>query len=312
MTDYCLWNLCNNNCIMCTNPPNFRCKEGAKDYEAQKVLGRIESDKKMIANSGSDINLTGGEPTIHPEFISFLKKIREKFPQNTIAFSSNGRRFFYENFTRELLEIDRIRVHIVVHSSDEKIHDSITRVPGSFQQTIKGLENIFKYKNDSHMVELRVVLLKQNYKEIDNLYELFYNKFSAAGRVCTIFPEYEGIAEKNFDFIKITFPEVKPYIENSLEKWRKRFNHFYLFHFPLCAINHNYWDHLARSLPPNHPEIFFMEKCEKCFYKDSCLGVYKDYVKHFGENHFSPIINEIPIIKKNQHDYHRPILKIES
>jgi len=309
MADYCVWNLCNSNCIMCTNPQGFRNREDAKDYSADKVLKRILSEKDKLVKSGVDINLTGGEPTIHPEFIYLLENLRKEFPNNTIAFASNGRRLAYGKFTRKLLKINNLRLHVVVHSAESKIHNGITRVPDSYEQTVKGLENLFKYKNGTHTVELRTVLLQQNYKKIDELYEMLYKKFPSADRVSTIFPEYEGRAETNFEQVKITFLEVRPHIEDSLEKWGKKFRNFYLYHFPLCVINSDFWEHVIRSLPPDHHETFFMDKCEDCFYKDSCLGVYKDYVRHFGKDHFKPIEKKIAGIEKNREDYHRPIIK---
>ncbi len=310
MADYCIWNLCNSNCIMCTNPYGFRTKKGAKAYSADKVLQRITGDKNEILRTEADINLTGGEPTIHPEFVYLMENLRKRFPKNAIAFSTNGRRFMYKGFAKKILSINNIRMHVVIHSASKEIHDSITRSPGSFEQTVKGLENLFKYRNRTHSIEIRTVLLKQNYSSINDLYRMLHNKFTDAERICTIFPEYEGRAEKNFEEISVSFPQVKPFVEKGLKNWRKKFKSFYLYHFPLCAVRNDFWEHVIRSLPPDHHETFFMEKCEKCFYKDSCLGVYKDYVRHFGEDHFKPISDKIKGIKKNHEDYHRPIVRV--
>lgn len=307
MADYCVWNLCNSNCIMCTNPYGFRNKKDAKEYSAEKVIERIMSEKEKLRETGEDITLTGGEPTIHPKILHILKKLREVFPKNRLAFASNGRRLIYEDFTKELLKINNLRVHVAVHSAQEEVHDGITRTPGSFKQVIKGLENLFKYRNGSQMIELRTVLLKQNYKDIDDIYQLFYNKFPSADRISTIFPEYEGRAEENFDSIKISYPEVKPYIEEAVETWGDKFSNFYLYHFPLCVVDPKYWEHVVRSLPPDHDETAFLDKCDKCFYKEACLSVYKDYVSHFGEDHFEPIKSKLENIEKRPDNYHYPI-----
>ncbi len=306
---FCAWNLCNNNCIMCTNPRGFRNKEDAKNYLLPELLERIKSRKKEILLTGREINLTGGEPTIHPQFLTLLQKLRKEFPSNSICFASNGRRLVYKEFTKELLRINNLKLQIVIHSANPKTHDEITGVPGSFQQTIEGLENFFKFRNKTHFMELRVVLLRQNFQELNNIYSLMHEKFSSAERVATIFPEYEGKAEENIKKIKITFEEIKPYIENAIENWGKKFKNFYLYHFPLCTINSKYWGFLMRSLPPDHPEVFFMEKCDSCFYKDSCLGVYKNYVHYFGKDFFSPIKREIKGVRKNSSNYYCPIKK---
>jgi len=308
MSEHCLWNLCNNRCIMCTNPLDFRNENDAKDYMAEDVLQRMEGERPKISKSGEDICLTGGETTIHPEFLYFLKKLRRNFPKNLISIATNGRRFFYEDFTKDVLKIKNLRLCVVVHSYEEQTHDAITRVSGSFKQTIKGLENIFKHKDDTQMVELRVVLLKQNYKQLNNICKMLYEKFPTVERIAIIFPEYEGYAKKNFNLIKTTFSDVKKYVEEATKNWGKKFISYRLYHFPLCSVSHDYWSYLLRSLPPDHHETFFMDRCERCYYKDCCLGVYKDYVKYFGEKEFTPIAREIRGIEKNLDNYQLPII----
>jgi len=301
-----VWNLCNSNCIMCTNPKDFRNLEDAKEYTDQKILERMESDRESIERSNSDIGLTGGEPTIRPGFTSFLKEIRRRFPSNTIAFATNGRMLAYENFTKEFLKVGNLRLQSVVHSADSKVHDEITRSPGSFEQTKKGLKNFFKYRSGTQTMELRIILLKQNYRELEPLVKMIYEEFPSVDRLVIIFPEYEGHAGKNLEHIKVTFEDVRPYVEDIVARWSKSFKYLYLYHFPLCAISYRYWEHLVRSLPPGYHELFFMEKCNNCFYKDCCLGVYKDYVHFFGEEYFSPL-KERKEVEKNHDNYQHPI-----
>ncbi len=308
MSEHCLWNLCNNNCIMCTNPLDFRKENDAKDYMAEDVLRRMEGERLKISKSGEDICLTGGETTIHPEFLYFLKKVKRNFPKNLISIATNGRRFFYEDFTKNVLKTKNLRLCVVVHSHEERTHDAIARAPGSFNQTIKGLENIFKYKDKTQMVELRVVLLKQNYKQLNDICKMFHEKFPAVERIAIIFPEYEGYAEKNFELIKITFSDVKEYVEETIKNWGEVFASYRLYHFPLCIFSHQQWPYLLRSLAPDHQEIFFMDRCERCYYKDCCLGVYKNYVQYFGEKEFKPIEREIKGIEKNLGNYQAPII----
>ncbi len=292
---------------MCTNPMGFRKKEDAKQYSMKQVLSRIGTERNKIMESGEELGLTGGEPTIHPDFLEIMKELRAMLPENTIAVTTNGRRFVYEKFTREVLKLNNLRFHIAVHSDNAKTHDAITCSPGSFDQTIKGLENIFKYRNKSHMIELRIILLKQNYKDLDNICRFLYQKFPEAERVCILFPEYEGRAEKNFKDVSVSFPEVKSIVEKAVENWGKKMKNLHLYHFPLCVVDSRYWKHVLRSIPPDHHEIFFLEKCDKCFYKRACLGVYKDYVNNFGSDHFTPILKAKKGIRVDWEDYHRPI-----
>ncbi len=307
MANFALWNRCNSNCIMCTNPFGYRKEEGSEPYFMDKVIERVERKKDLLnKNTNEIIHFTGGEPTIHPQFLEVIKRVRNKFPKNKIVIATNGRRFTYESFTKSLLKINNIRLEIVLHGPSKELHDGITRTPGSFEQTINGLENIFKYKNQTHSIEIRHVLLKQNYKKLDETYELV-KRFKDIERMVTIFPEYEGRAEKNIDSIGITYKEAVPFIEKATEKWKDQFERFHLYHFPLCVIDSKYWEFVVRSIP--REEMIFKKECDQCLYKEYCLGIQPEYKKNIGILEFKPIKKKKKEIKTRKNDYHYPIYK---
>jgi sulfatase maturation enzyme AslB (radical SAM superfamily) len=292
---------------MCTNFFGYRKEEGSAPYLMDKVLERVERRGEILKNNPTEIiHFTGGEPTIHPQFLEVIKKVRKRFPKNKIVIATNGRRFTYQNFTKSLFKINNIRLEIVLHGPNKKLHDGITRTPGSFEQTMKGLENIFKYKNQSHSVEIRHVLLKQNYKKLNQTYHLV-KKFSDIERMVTIFPEYEGRAEKNIDLIGITYSEAVPFVEKATEKWKNEFRRFHLYHFPLCVINSDYWNYVVRSVP--REEMIFKKECDQCIYKEYCLGIQPEYKKNIGGDEFKPIKKKKKDIKTREDDYHYPIYK---
>ena len=310
--DQCIWNICNSNCIMCTNPFGFRNeKDAAEHYNKEKILELIESNSENIRKNG--ISLTGGEPTIHPHFLDILKKIRADIPKAEISFATNGRRFIYPDFTKNVLSINDLQIRTVIHSYKAETHNSITRTPNSFKQTIKGIKNIFKQRNDSHVISLRLVLLKQNYKELDKISEFIYSEFGnffrRQDKIAYIFPEYEGRAKKNIKQVGITYSQAQPYMEEVLQKWPDKFyEKFFAFHFPLCVIDSSLWQHIVRSIPVSNDEYIFLEKCDDCIYKKYCVSIHNDYIKEFGGDEFTPfteeVDNELTIDKNN---FFRPI-----
>ena len=126
----CVWNKCNSNCIMCTNPSDFQAKDPYQDYSFEQLKQRISKiqifDKK--GNLVDDkIILTGGEPTIHPNFFEILAFIREKYPPVIIELDTNGRRFCYPYFTKRVLSFGPVNIYTSLHGYDSKTHDAITR-----------------------------------------------------------------------------------------------------------------------------------------------------------------------------------------
>ena len=75
MPDIAIWNRCNSHCVMCTNP---------KDYQEKKVSisYTYENIKKRWGNRHIDpddnLSITGGEPTIHPDFFKIIRWFREE------------------------------------------------------------------------------------------------------------------------------------------------------------------------------------------------------------------------------------------
>lgn len=85
--EYCITDICNRNCASCSHlaplakNPNF-----VKVEEFTSVTGIM---KKLIPDAHT-FWLTGGEPTLHPEFMRLLQVVRETFTDNYIGIYSNG------------------------------------------------------------------------------------------------------------------------------------------------------------------------------------------------------------------------------
>jgi len=300
----CIWNKCNSRCIMCTNPSDFRAKDPYKHYSFKKLKKRI-SGIRIFDNKGNLIDdkiiLTGGEPTIHPDFLKIFSFIRKKFPQLIIEFDTNGRRFYYASFVKEVLSFGRMNIYISLHGFDKKSHDAVTRTPGSFLQTVKGIENILKYKNlGLHELELRIIITKLTYQYIEKILKFIKEDFPQVDRIVVIFMEMEGQAGDNFKIVGLTYSQFQKFIP-KIAKWIPKFKEFRFYHFPLCVIERSLWKYVWRTLPAY--EITFLPRCKTCFYKRYCLGIHKDYLEKIGQKEFKPIRNKY-LIKETNNFYH--------
>ncbi len=215
----CIWNKCNSRCIMCTNPSDFwKSDIYTQDFLEQRILG---IGKKLKKNE--EILLTGGEPTIHPQFLEILNFTRKTYPNNQIELLSNGRRFVYKEFAHKVMQMPNLTLMISLSGYDSKTHDKITRSEGSFQQTIEGLKNIFFYFHPSlnQKVEIRIVITKINYKYLTKILDLIRKKFFLVDRVILIFLEVEGQGRDNFDQVGLTYKQFNPFFERYLSIFYK-------------------------------------------------------------------------------------------
>jgi MoaA/NifB/PqqE/SkfB family radical SAM enzyme len=101
----------------------------------------IKSHIDMGMNS---ITLTGGEPTLRPDFWRLLEIVSAA--DLAVTVQTNGRLLALETARQHLAALSRRDILFVValHGPDAKIHDFITRAPGSFEDTVNGLRNLMQ------------------------------------------------------------------------------------------------------------------------------------------------------------------------
>jgi len=149
---------CNNNCLCCQN-----------DKTGRISLSDILSEIKKVKYENL-IRIRGFEFTIDKDFVDFFKKSIQL--KKSLIIETNGRMFSYKSFCDKLTKTDRIIFEIKLFGHDAKTHDFHTRAKGSFDQTVKGIENLIK---KDFLVDIVFYLTKYNYKYIQEVYDLASN-----------------------------------------------------------------------------------------------------------------------------------------
>lgn len=156
-----LTKLCNNRCTFCL------------DSEAQdgSMVPAEEVRRQIIAGAeggATRLILSGGEPTIHPDYLSFIKAGRLA-GYRWVQTISNGRMFSYGKFARGALAAGLDEATFSIHGHTPALHDRLTGVPGSFDQALGGLKNLL----GRCVTNVDVVLNKQNVPHLREILEFF-------------------------------------------------------------------------------------------------------------------------------------------
>lgn len=285
---------------MCTNPNRpWPAWDGSFDFDYRSIIKRIKGKKKEIAAAES-VYITGGEPTMHPRFLDILKYLTKNFPEQKIKLLTNGRKFFYSDFAREVLKVSpQIEIDLSLHGFNPQIHEKITRAPGSFSQAIHGLENLLYNKTKGQKISIRIVLSAFSYKHIGRLLGFLAKQYPQLDRVVVIFPEMEEQALKNSRLVRVSYRQVRPFLEKCLPLF-PLFNDFRLYHFPLCVLSRKMWPYIWRTLPAK--ELVFSKNCAICRGKKFCLGVHSGYFKDSDLAEFRPILKNF-LLQKPENKY---------
>lgn len=282
MVDWPLTFKCNNNCLSCIYNLEMvdKLKVGSpKEKHIKEVIDKVPP--------GETLGLTGGEPTIRKDFLKFLKYARDRDPEMNVFVVSNGRMFSYQEFVKKIINIDlkNLKIGIALYGHSEKIHDAITRIPGSFKQTTGGVKNLIKA---GIPVELRVIVSKINYKKLEAIADYVSKELKGVYRVVFINMKYTGNAYINRKALFVRYKDVVPYSQRAADILMKNKIDVKLFHYPLCIIDEKYWD-LAKGVTKQESELMFVEKCETCRMKDECPRIWKSYWVIAGDDEFEPI-----------------------
>lgn len=117
---------CNLSCKFCYNS----CKPDTCTKPEQII-------DAIVASGALEIILTGGEPSLHPDFFSILNYAIERCPR--VMVQSNGTIFSDSKYFEGLAHARPFCVNFSLHGP-KFVHDELTGVADSFDKTIKALE----------------------------------------------------------------------------------------------------------------------------------------------------------------------------
>jgi MoaA/NifB/PqqE/SkfB family radical SAM enzyme len=87
-----------------------------------------------------------------------------------ISIMTNGRALGHEPYARGLLAAGLNRFYISIHGHTQKLHEGLTRTPGSFDQTVAGIDVIARIKRLGIALHTSTVVTKRNLPHLADIY----------------------------------------------------------------------------------------------------------------------------------------------
>lgn len=311
---------CNNKCKHCViddSKDKLINLNKKIDLTTEECISKINNASSKGVN---DIVLTGGEVTLRKDFSDLIKKCVEC--DLNITIQTNGRKLFEEKIIDVIKDIKKIKFIIALHGDTAEMHDSITQIKGSFEQTCKGIKAMCEL---GKLVVLKVVISKINASKLSEILKVA-SKLGVK-YICFAFPHGQGAARKNFDDVMLTYSYLKPYLDQLITSAKKMCINVEFEAVPFCIIpqamqmvgelKYYYgksicepvkefmfeWDEIRRSIKKKG------KNCNKCDMNEFCEGVWCEYVDAFGTNELNPIVfssekKDMLITKIREYLYH--------
>lgn len=199
-------NLCNFRCLHCYQRASTPLKTELSLEEKLRVVDQL--DRAGVAA----VALSGGEPTIHPDFLRVVSELSSRGIYTSVA--TNGWTFADREKLEKAVKAGLKYVEVSVDSAKPERHDAFRRVPGAWSHAVKALENAVKLGVAHGMA---TIMSRETLQEIDDILDLaesigvhrviFFN-FVPTGRAKGI-AKVDLSPEEREEFMKILYREMQ-------------------------------------------------------------------------------------------------------
>jgi len=274
-------NTCNQNCIMCSQPP-----QNKNDIEQQFNINYSLID--FIPLTTRQIGISGGEPLLCCIYLNhLLTKLFSRIELINVFILTNAVLLSDIKYFQNLqgLPKDRILFSVPLYGDNQFTHDSIVRSKGSFNKTIIGIYNLYKH---NYRVELRVIPQKKNIMRLEKLSHFIYSNLTFVENVAFMGIENIGNANKNSDEIWLTPDELKNPLKKATEFLKMSGINCSLYNYPNCVLSKQLQLLSLQTISDWKRE--YLPQCLECKERNNCGGIFNSSIDLM-KQYIEPIID---------------------
>jgi His-Xaa-Ser system radical SAM maturase HxsC len=257
---------CNSNCLMCSQPPKDR------DDSAELTERNLELIR-LINPTPDYLTITGGEPTLLGDnLFEMLAALRDNMPGTAIHMLTNGRRFAWTDFTRQLAEVGHpnLSLGVPLYSDVATEHDYVVQAKDAFDQTMMGLHNLARWRQ---RIEIRVVLHAKTVGRLPELAEFIYRNLTFTEHVALMGLEYIGYTPRNVDLLWIDPHDYQNQLAEAVRILRQRSMNVSIYNHQLCVLRPDLWCYAKKSI--SDWKNLYLDECANCGARGECGGFFK-------------------------------------
>lgn len=212
---------CNDRCVFCLDAHTHDGTDREREAIKTQILdGRAKGATRLI--------LSGGEPTIHPNYVDFIRLGRAAgYPK--IQTVTNGRLFAYPEFLARCLDAGLDEITFSIHGSNPRIHDALVGSPGAFEQETQGLRNALA--DGRPIVNIDVCVNRGNVKDLPNILETFVAQGVREFDLLHVIPFGRAYTEGK-ETLFYDLEEMRPYLLEAFAYANEPDMHIWLNRFP--------------------------------------------------------------------------------
>lgn len=270
---------------------NLRCThcmiEGTMDWlqpesaaQLAEILARNAAERRW-----KGLILTGSEVTLRDDLPELARRARASGFEH-VRIQTHGARLAQEAYCRELVEAGIDEYFVSVTAADASTHDAITQVPGSFERTLRGLENLDAHEGVTTLTN--TVITRLSYRQLPDVVRLLAHLRRLAQME---FWNFLPMRETDDKDLIASHLDVLPFLREAIALTRAQGRGVAVKNFPECLLgaDREALDNRQPKLvtdPAFWPE-FMRNGFHQCVHRSycgaqQCLGLNSAYVRKFG------------------------------
>ena len=257
------------------------------DWLKPESADQFESILAQNAQNGlwKGIILTGSEVTLRRDLPELARMARDSGFEH-VRIQTHGMRLAEEAYCRELVEAGIDEYFVSVTAADAASHDAITGVAGSFERTLRGLENLDAI--DGVSLITNTVITRRSFRQLADV----VRRLGHLRRLQQMdFWNYWPMRESDDKDLIASHLEVLPYLREAIAAARALGRTVEVKNFPECLLGEDR-DALENDQPklvidPEFWPEFMRNGFHQCVHRASCgskrcLGLNTAYVRKYG------------------------------
>lgn len=279
---------------------NLKCNhcmiEGTMDHlkpTDEIIFESILLEQKQT-NRWDGIILTGSEITLNRNLPHMSKAARDH-GFRYVRIQTHGMHLFNKTYLEKIMDAGVNEFFISVAGASRETHDKITKIHGSFEKMIKGIELI--EASSRAVIITNTVVTQESYKDLKSIVSLLSDMKSVVQHE---FWNYFPMSKVDDKELVVPYEELMPYIYEAIQESDTIGKLVEVKNIPECLLK-NWRSKLVNEQPKLFIDPKFWEEFDKndfnqCVYRDQCiseqcLGLTSAYIEKFGyeENLLSPI-----------------------
>jgi len=283
---------CNSNCVFCVIGDHLF----TGDRTTEDCIAELRASRATC----TDVVFTGAEVTIRPDFFA-LVKAAARLGYERIQIQTNGRMFAYREFCERAIAAGANEFSPAIHGHEAKLHDGLTRAPGSFVQITAAMRHLVAL---GQRVVTNTVITKQNARHLPALARMLIDLGVAQYQLA--FPHPTGHAATHFRGVVPRMLDIAPFVHEALRIGVEAGVPCMAEAMPYCAMRGHEPRVAELHIPPT--EIVYdgyvvpdyatdrmdrgktrFPQCATCRFEPICEGPWREYPAALGSDEFVPV-----------------------